>query len=42
MKNYDFIQQCIINNSDVYITGDDDLGMDGELREFIRNRTIES
>jgi len=38
MKTYDFINKNIGNL--VYITGDRDLGMDGELRKLIHDKTI--
>lgn len=37
MKTYDFINQATGNK--VYLTGDGDLGMSGELRGFIFNKT---
>jgi len=37
MKTYDFIKQAI--GTKVYLTGDGDLGMSGELRGFIYDKT---
>jgi hypothetical protein len=37
MNTYDFIRANIGNK--VYVTGDGDLGMCGELRKFIFNKT---